>query len=335
LVFAILWKYSRQAAFGMVWVFATLAPVLNVRWMTSNAFAERYLYLASVGFCWMAAWAGVQAWNLLSARRTRWRFALPLAAGLIASLALFRIVVRNRDWHDNLTFYTATLKVSPEAYYMHNNLGTVYWQMGNFPAAKREWVTALMLAPGSEYVLHNLGLVANSEKHYPQARAFFFAALRIRPNFSDAHLDLGITYQAMGLLDQAEAQFLKAERLSPLNIRVHNTLSEFYLDRRKLPESEAEARRSVEIQPTTQGEWDLGLAEWMQDNRSGAERAFVDALALNPSSSRAHFMLGLFYMDSSRNAEAIREYRAGLQLDPSNADAIVNLKKLEFLEEGH
>jgi Flp pilus assembly protein TadD len=207
--------------------------------------------------------------------------------------------------------------------------------MGNFPAAKREWVTALMLAPGSEYVLHNLGLVANSEKHYPQARAFFFAALRIRPNFSDAHLDLGITYQAMGLLDQAEAQFLKAERLSPLNIRVHNTLSEFYLDRRKLPESEAEARRSVEIQPTTQGEWDLGLAEWMQDNRSGAERAFVDALALNPSSSRAHFMLGLFYMDSSRNAEAIREYRAGLQLDPSNADAIVNLKKLEFLEEGH
>ena len=98
-----------------------------------------------------------------------------------------------------------------------------------------------------------------------------------------------------------------------------------------LDKAEEQARRSVEIQPTTQGEWDLGLAEWMKGDRVGAERAFRNALALTPS-ARAHFMLGLFYMDSGRNVEAIREYRAGLQLDPGNADAVANLKKLEFLE---
>jgi len=42
-------------------------------------------------------------------------------------------------------------------------------------------------------------------------------------------------------------------------------------------------------------------------------------------------MLGLFYMDSNRTADAIREYRAGLDLDPANAEALANLKKLEFL----
>jgi tetratricopeptide (TPR) repeat protein len=331
LTFAFLWRSNRQAGFGMVWLLLTLAPVLNVRWMTSNAFAERYLYLASVGFCWMAAWAGVQAWKLLSTRANRWRVALALAAGLIATLWVVRIIARNRDWHDNLTFFTATLKVSPDAYYMHNNLGTEYWQMGNIPAAKKEWITALKLSPKSEFVLHNLGLVAHAEKHYPQARAFFLYALTIRPNYMDAHLDLGKTYDAMGLWDQARAEFIEAEKLSPLSARVHITLSEFYLDRRELRESEAEARRSIEIQPTTQGEWDLGLAKWLQDDRAGAERAFLDALALSLSSSRAHFMLGLFYMDSGRNADSIREYRAGLQLDPGNVDAIANLKKLEFL----
>ena len=30
LIFAILWKLDCQAAFGMVWLLATLAPVLNV-----------------------------------------------------------------------------------------------------------------------------------------------------------------------------------------------------------------------------------------------------------------------------------------------------------------
>ena len=121
-----------------------------------------------------------------------------------------------------------------------------------------------------------------------------------------------------------------AENLSPLKVRAHNALSEFYFDRQQAGEAEAEARRSVEIQPTPQGDWDLGLAEWRQGNFAGAERAFLDAKSLNPSDSRAHFMLGLFYKSENRIADAIREYRAGLQLDPSNADAVANLKKLEF-----
>jgi tetratricopeptide (TPR) repeat protein len=331
LAFVTLRKSNRQAAFGIVWMLATLAPVLNVRWMTSNPLAERYLYLASVGFCWMVGWAGISGWIALSARGSRWRVALPLAAGLIAALSVYRITTRNRDWRDNLTFYTATLAISPDATYLHNNLGTVYWGQGNIPAAEREWRTALRLAPASEYALHNLGLVANAEKHYPEAEALFLRALAIRPNYSDAHLDLGKTYQAAGKLPEAEAQLRIAENLSPLNIRAHNALSEFYLDRRRLREAEAEARRSVEIEPTPQGDWDLGLVEWLQGDRRGAERAFLDAEALSPSDSRTHFMLGLFYMDSGRNADAAREYRAGLHLDPTNAEAIANLKKLEIL----
>ena len=331
LIFWVLGKSNRQAAFGVVWLLGTLAPVLNVRWMTSNPFAERYLYLASVGFCWVVGWAGLRGWNLLSTRGHRWRVALPLAAGLIATLGVIRIVARNRDWRNNPTFYTATLAVTPDAYYIHNNLGTVYWYQGNIAAAANEWRTALRLAPHSEYVLHNLGLLEYEEKHYPDAEILFLRALKIRPNYSDAHLDLGKTYEATGRFQEAEAQLRAAEDLSPLSVRAHNALSEFYFDRRQLREAEAEARRSVEIEPTPQGDWDLGLVEWLQGNRGGAERAFLDAEALNPADSRAHFMLGLFYMDSGRAADAIREYRAGLQFDPANAEAIANLKKLEIL----
>jgi tetratricopeptide (TPR) repeat protein len=329
--FAVLRKSNRQAAFGIVWLLATLAPVLNVRWMASNPFAERYLYLGSVGFCWIVGWGGVRWWNSLSARGSRWRAALPVAAGVIATVLVIRIVTRNRDWRDNVTFYTATLAVSPDAYYMHNNLGTEYWAKGDIPAAEKEWRIALRLAPTSEYALHNLGLAANAEKHFPEAENLLLRALAIRPNYSDAHLDLGETYQATGRLQEAEAQFRAAENLSPLSVRAHNALSEFYFDRRQLRESEAEARRSVEIEPTTDGYWDLGLAEWLEVDRKGAERAFLGAAELSPSDSRSHFMLGLFYMDSGRNADAIREYRVGLKLDPHNADAIASLKKLEFL----
>ena len=330
--FFVLRRFNRQAAFGVVWILATLAPVLNVGWMSSNPFAERYLYLASVGFCWIVGWAGVQAWNSLAERGSRWRLILPLGAGILGLLCVVRIVTRNRDWRDNLTFYTATLALSPDAYYIHNNLGTVYWDLGHIGAADKEWRTALRLAPGSEYVLHNLGLVANTEKHYAEAESFFLRALAVRPNYSDAHLDLGIAYQATGRLEEAEAQLRTAERLSPLSVRAHSTLSEFYFDRRQMDQAEQEARRSVEIEPTTKGYWDLGLASWVKGDRAGAEHAFLGAAALSPADSRSYFMLGLFYMDSGRNTDAIREYRKGLQFDPGNAEALTNLNKLEFLK---
>ena len=51
------WRRSRMYVFALLWTFLTLAPVLNVHWMAAIVFAERYLYLPSVGFCWLAAGA--------------------------------------------------------------------------------------------------------------------------------------------------------------------------------------------------------------------------------------------------------------------------------------
>jgi len=59
-----------------------------------------------------------------------------------------------------------------------------------------------------------------------------------------------------------------------------------------------------------------------------AEHAFKNAEALVPSSSRVHFILGLFYADSGRIQEAIAEYQAGLKFDPKNEEALAALKKL-------
>ncbi len=329
--FVTVWKSNRQAAFGIVWLLAGIAPVLNIHWMSSNPFAERYLYLPSVGFCWLVGWAAVEWRKSLSAREVRWRKLVPAVAALLAIVCAIRIIVRDRDWRDNVTLYTATLAVSPNAYYIHNNLGTVYWGQGNVAAAASEWATALRLAPNSEYALHNLGLAAHAEKHYQEARIFFLRAIVIRPNYMDAHLDLGKTDAALGRTEEAEREMRTAVELSPLSVRAHNALSEFCFDQRKLPEAEAEARRSVAIEPTPQGYWDLGLPLWLKGDRAGAEHAFLGAEQVSPADSRTHFMLGLFYMDSNRNADALREYRAGLQLDPGNADALTNLKKLEFL----
>jgi hypothetical protein len=49
---------------------------------------------------------------------------------------------------------------------------------------------------------------------------------------------------------------------------------------------------------------------------------------LAPVESQPRFALGAVYVAAERNAEALREYQAGLANDPSNAEALAAVKKL-------
>ena len=211
-LWSVCWKSNRQAAFGVVWLLATLAPVLNVRWMTSNPFAERYLYLASVGFCWIVGWAGVRGWNLLASawqsvarRAARWRpSASPRFGWFASSLEIATGGI------------TSPFTPRPSRFHRTPTTSTIIWEpytgsTGTIPAAENEWRTALRLAPESEYALHNLGLVANEEKHYRQAELLFLHALAIRPNYRTPIWIWGKLTKPRAGLQEAEAQMRTAE----------------------------------------------------------------------------------------------------------------------------
>ena len=75
-LFFFLWRRAKPLSFGLVWMLVTLAPVLNARWMPIFAFAERYLYLPSVGFCWLLGWGFLRLRARASARSAVWSRAL-------------------------------------------------------------------------------------------------------------------------------------------------------------------------------------------------------------------------------------------------------------------
>jgi hypothetical protein len=56
ITFVYFWRRQRLVSFGLLWFFLNIAPVLNARLLGANVFTERYLYLPSLGFCWIAAW---------------------------------------------------------------------------------------------------------------------------------------------------------------------------------------------------------------------------------------------------------------------------------------
>ncbi len=327
-LFAEMWKRNRLASFGFVWLFATLAPVLNGRWMARNVFAERYLYLSSVGFCWLVAWGWRGLWRRGPKRKNIWRGAILASTGVISALCVLRVSARNRDWQSDLVLYERTLADSPDIFIVRDALGLAYWARGNSEAAEREWRKALRLDPGDATTWNYLGGVYAQRKQYASAVGYLQRATKLDPAYTDAHLNLGAAYAEMGLMKLAEIQFRAAVALSPLNVQARNVLGKLYLDGALLREAEEQFRQSAEIEPNVAAYDHLGYIYLRWSDRERAERAFKAALLVNASDSRAHFSLGAIYMQAGRHAEAIREYLAGLEADPHDAEALAALQKL-------
>lgn len=153
LAFAAFWRGTpRAVSFGIFWIAVALAPALNLTGVGQNVFAERYLYLPSVGFAWTA---GI-AWDWCAARQPR----LAIAAGLlIAVAAAFQTVNRNPDWHDDFTLLSITVRQSPSAGILHNNLAGAYVDRDDLDHAVAQERLAVRCEPRSAPFHKNLGLL--------------------------------------------------------------------------------------------------------------------------------------------------------------------------------
>ncbi len=326
--FVALWNRHRRVSFGLIWFIINIAPVLNSRWLGPNVFTERYLYLPSMGLCWVAAWGVKGIWEKCAARPRAWRIGFAVFLGVLAVLAMARIVMRNRDWRDDETYYRVTLADVPEAASLRLNLGAVYWNRGQPEAAEREWKQALAVTPQSSQLLNNLGLVCEGRKENGRAIDFFQQAMRLRPNYADPHLNLGRIYEAAGNEAKAELQFRAAVALAPLSVGARNDLGEFYLQSGNLTGAEAQFQASAASIPNGEAFDALGEIALRRGDRAAAEVDFRQAVNLDGFDFRGRFGLAAILAAQGRNAEAAEQYRAGLSVDPQNQQARAALARL-------
>ena len=321
LVFALLFRRNRRTSFGFIWFFVTLAPVLDIRYLAGNVFAERYLYLPSVGFCWLLGWVGVKLWREIAGRHIVSRYTLVATSCALGLLMAARVAARNRDWRTDVALYSQTLKVSPRATNIRENLGVVAWNHGRIDEAEKQWSIALNLNPNSPITLTNLGLVYAKRKEYLKAEHYFREAMLRKPDYTDPHLNLGSLMMDLGRFQEAEWQLRAAVALSPLIPSCHNKLGKLYLKEGRLSEAAQQFSQSVRAAPNFEGYDGLGDAYLQQRDYVRAEQSYAAAARVNPYDSRAHFGLAHIAALAGRRRAALAEYSRGFETDPNNQQA--------------
>ena len=331
------WKIHKRwpaAAFCVLWIGITLLPVLNARWMAANVLTERYLYLPSVGLCWLVGMAVMAAWDRVNQSVSlRVPLRAALCGGLVALLVLgaTQTWARNRVWRDDFTLYSKTIETDPDSYVMRMNLGVHYFAVRDFVSSERELRRALELKPDSANVLNALGCLYLEEGRLEEGASAFRSAIGFKPLWTDAHFNYGRLLKKTGQNEQALEQFRTAVSVGPVNASAALYLAEELAERGDDLGAIAEYQRSIALAPSLAARSEL--VDILQ--RTGQERLAESMLrgmaSEYPFDSATHLRLGQILEKYGQREEARQEYQATLRTDPANAEAQQALKRLRSL----
>lgn len=223
-------KANKLAFFSLLWIVIPLLPVLYIPALGEATFADRYLYLPSVGFVIIVA-VGVERICQLKVLREATVFAIILI--LIAIICLYStgIIKRNYIWKSDYTLWLDTVWKSPGGGSPHYNLGNAYYNQGQFNKAIQEYLTALRLNPDHAKAHHNLGVAYYNQGQFNEAIQEYLIALRLNPYDTVAHNNLGNVYYSQGHLNKAIQEYITALKLNPDYVEAHYNLGVAYMEK--------------------------------------------------------------------------------------------------------
>src|SRR3989475_3579790 len=231
-----------------------LLPVLGIFQSGPQIAADRYTYLASLG------WAILVSAGVLS----HWRRRPFLFTGL-AACVLFGLGILTWNqvqvWRDSEKLWTHALATYPKSSIAENNLGNVRANQSKLAEAIEHYRQALDINPEHASAHYNLGNVLAQQGMLAEASEHHRQALRLKPDYADAHNNLGNVLAQQGMLAEASEQYQRALQIRPDDADAHNNWGVALARQGKPAEAVEHFRRALEIKPDfAKAASNLGLA---------------------------------------------------------------------------
>jgi tetratricopeptide (TPR) repeat protein len=300
-------------SYALLFILLPLLPALNLNGVSENVFAERYLYLPSVGFVLLAA----LAWEWLAARQrgVAWAAASVLVAG-----SAWTVLARNPDWHDDERLLTVTAASSPKAATPVSDLATLYYRRGEYDAAIENYRRAILLQPERAPLHSNLGSAYEREGRPQEAAAELRKAVELDSGDAETHLSLGLALDALGDLPAAADEYRRALEIRPDYADAYADLAGVRMRQKDYPAAIDLLDRAVAIDPRSfESHFNLGVTyNYSGRYAEGAEqlRKAIEVAPAHPNVYLAHYHLGVALAQMDSTSAAAAEFSLALQLKP-------------------
>ena len=282
---------------GWLWYIGTLVPVIGIVKVGSQALADRYTYVPSIGIFLMLTW-WISGW---ASKRHYGKIGLITAAAIILSFFMITSRLQVTYWSDSVKLFEHTIHVTGNNSIAQLNLGEA---------------------------LAKQGKIEKAAEHYK-------TALKIQPDLAGAHLNLGVYFMMQGKLDDAIYHFSKvshgkSDQIAAAQCELGDALAE----KGDLSRAVKHCIEAISIRPGYAKAYNnLGVLLAGQGKTEAAISFLSKAIQINPRYAGAHFNLGKIYTNLNDLDKAVFHYKKALQFDPNMVQALYHLAWIRATQE--
>src|SRR5881296_534901 len=232
-----------------------LLPVLGIFQSGPQIAADRYTYLASLGWAILASACLLFCWRIRRTSTTGTPTTLPIAGVAICVVAGLGVLTWNQVqiWHDSERLWTYTVAIHPNSSLAQFSLGIVLSAQGKPTEAIEHFQKGLQLRPDEPSAHTNLGVALIQQGKLADAIEHFRQAVRIYPDDALAHTNWGSALIDLGKPSEAIEHFKQALRIHPDDALAHTNWGSALIDLGKPSEAIEHYSKALRITP--------GLAE--------------------------------------------------------------------------
>jgi Flp pilus assembly protein TadD len=141
---------------------------------------------------------------------------------------------------------------------------------------------------------------------------------------SDTALQRGLNALKESRFEQALEDLTMAEKENPDDARIRNFRGITLVQLGKPSEAETEYREAIRLDPSIEDAWrNLGFLLWISRRPVEAREKILQAIALSPEDSFAHYYLGRLQLDAQEYADGFRELSASGVAWPDDPEFLI------------
>jgi len=224
----------RAPALLAIWVFfsITLVPVGGILHNGFQIAADRYTYLACMGFALLAGAGFAWCWQAMERSNIK-RGAIALAVVLVFVALAAQTRRQITYWLDSDKLWQRAIAVEPSTL-AYTLLGAGYYREGDVLGAMENYRKAIALSPETGLAHLDLGIALMQLGRWPEAAGEFRIAVQLLPKMAEPHQGLGQALVMVGKPDEAIDQFHQALAIQPDNADTRTNLARALLLKDKM-----------------------------------------------------------------------------------------------------
>ncbi len=289
-------------AFGILYAVITFSLFSNLIVKIGSSYGERFLYMASLGFAMILAWAVLKL-TKVDLRDDRKDFLAVFSSykttlgvvALIFCLYAARTITRNPAWYNSYTLYQADINTSPNSAKLNYHYGLEQVKQGldeKNDAVKQQW--------------------------FAKGMASFQKAIEIYPKYHDAYSQLGLAYYRQNQPEKALENYNLSLQYKENNANVYSNMGIIYFNSGQLEKAQEVYEKAVKIDERfVDARRNLGSVYARKKEFDKAIHQFKEGLKYEPNNATLYLYLGYVHRDKGDNANAQTYLNKAYQLDPS------------------